>query len=60
MSGAMRSLRGLAAGGSKAALMDHFASPVNNKGDVGELNANGASRSTVVALIGILLKKDLI
>jgi hypothetical protein len=33
---------------------------VNNKGDVGELNANGASRSTVVALIGILLKKDLI
>ncbi|KAJ8580158.1 DUF647-domain-containing protein, partial [Rhizopogon salebrosus TDB-379] len=55
MSGAMRSLCGLVAGGSKAALMDHFASPVNNKGDVGELNAKGASRSTVVALTGVLL-----
>jgi hypothetical protein len=35
--------------------MDHFASPVNNKGDVGELNAKGASRSTVVALTGVLV-----
>ncbi|KAG1733976.1 vitamin B6 photo-protection and homoeostasis-domain-containing protein [Suillus lakei] len=55
MSGAMRSLCGLVAGGSKAALTDHFASPVNSKGDVGELNAKSASRSTVVALTGILL-----
>ncbi|KAG2133335.1 DUF647-domain-containing protein [Suillus clintonianus] len=55
MSGAMRSLCGLVAGGSKAALTDHFASPVNNKGDVGELNAKSASRSTVVALTGVLL-----
>jgi len=55
MSGAMRSLCGLVAGGSKAALIDHFASPVNSKGDVGELNAKGSSRSTVVALIGVLV-----
>ncbi|OJA08985.1 hypothetical protein AZE42_08059 [Rhizopogon vesiculosus] len=55
MSGAMRSLCGLVAGGSKAALTDHFASPVNSKGDVGELNAKSASRSTVVALTGVLL-----
>ncbi|KAG2140778.1 DUF647-domain-containing protein [Suillus cothurnatus] len=55
MSGAMRSLCGLVAGGSKAALTDHFASPVNSKGDVGELNAKAASRSTVVALTGVLL-----
>ncbi|KAG1731112.1 DUF647-domain-containing protein [Suillus paluster] len=55
VSGAMRSLCQLVAGGSKAALTDHFASPVNSKGDVGELNAKGASRSTVVALTGVLL-----
>ncbi|KAG2340304.1 hypothetical protein BDR05DRAFT_551260 [Suillus weaverae] len=55
MSGAMRSLCGLVAGGSKAALTDHFASPMNSKGDVGELNAKSASRSTVVALTGVLL-----
>lgn len=55
MSGAMRSLCSLVAGGSKAALTDHFASPVNGKGDVGELNAKNASRSTVVALTGVLL-----
>lgn len=55
MSGAMRSLCSLVAGGSKAALTNHFASPVNSKGDVGELNAKSASRSTVVALTGILL-----
>ncbi|KAG2039290.1 vitamin B6 photo-protection and homoeostasis-domain-containing protein [Suillus americanus] len=55
MSGAMRSLCGLVAGGSKAALTDHFASPVNSKGDVGELNAKSASRSTVIALTGVLL-----
>ncbi|KAG2066874.1 DUF647-domain-containing protein [Suillus decipiens] len=55
MSGAMRSLCNLVAGGSKAALTDHFASPVNSKGDVGELNAKNASRSTVVALTGVLL-----
>ncbi|KAG1767658.1 DUF647-domain-containing protein [Suillus occidentalis] len=55
MSGAMRSLCTLVAGGSKAALTDHFASPVNSKGDVGEMNAKNASRSTVIALTGVLL-----
>lgn len=55
MSGAMRSLCALVAGGSKAALTDHFASPVNSKGDVGEMNAKSASRSTVIALTGVLL-----
>ncbi|KAG2054344.1 hypothetical protein BDR06DRAFT_955320, partial [Suillus hirtellus] len=51
----MRSLCSLVAGGSEAALTDHFASPVNGKGDVGELNAKIASRSTVVTLTGVLL-----
>jgi Vitamin B6 photo-protection and homoeostasis len=51
----MRSLCSLVAGGSKAALTDHFASPVNGKGDVGKLNAKNASRSTVVALTGVLV-----
>lgn len=55
MSGAMRSLCSLVAGGSKAALTDHFASPVNSKGDVGEMNAKSASRSTVIALTGVLV-----
>jgi hypothetical protein len=55
MSGAMRSLCALVAGGSKAALTDHFASPVNSKGDVGEMNAKSASRSTVIALTGVLV-----
>lgn len=55
ISGALRSLCGLVAGGSKAALTNHFASPVNCKGDVGELNAKSASRSTVIALTGVLV-----
>ncbi|KIJ63068.1 hypothetical protein HYDPIDRAFT_113608 [Hydnomerulius pinastri MD-312] len=55
MSGALRSLCGLVAGGSKAALTNHFASPLTGKGDVGELNAKDASRETVIGLSGMLL-----
>ncbi|KAH7882282.1 DUF647-domain-containing protein, partial [Phlebopus sp. FC_14] len=54
-SGALRSLCGLIAGGSKAALTNHFASPLSGKGDVGELNAKDASRETVIGLLGMLL-----
>ncbi|KAH7925037.1 DUF647-domain-containing protein [Leucogyrophana mollusca] len=55
LSGSLRALCGLVAGGSKAALTNHFASPVSGKGDVGELNAKDASRETVVGLTGLLL-----
>jgi hypothetical protein len=33
----------------------HFASPVNGKGDVGDLNAKDASKETVLALFGMLV-----
>ncbi|KAF9226202.1 DUF647-domain-containing protein [Gyrodon lividus] len=55
LSGALRSLCGLVAGGSKAALTNHFASPLTGKGDVGEVSAKDASRETVVGLSGMLL-----
>ncbi|KAF9237788.1 DUF647-domain-containing protein, partial [Melanogaster broomeanus] len=55
LSGAFRALCGLVAGGSKAALTNHFASPLAGKGDVGEVSAKDASRETVVGLSGMLL-----
>ncbi|KIK90648.1 hypothetical protein PAXRUDRAFT_669649 [Paxillus rubicundulus Ve08.2h10] len=55
LSGALRSLCVLVAGGSKAALTNHFASPLTGKGDVGEVSAKDASRETVVGLSGMLL-----
>ncbi|KIJ15156.1 hypothetical protein PAXINDRAFT_169320 [Paxillus involutus ATCC 200175] len=55
LSGALRSLCGLVAGGSKAALTNHFVSPLTGKGDVGEVSAKDASRETVVGLSGMLL-----
>ncbi|KAF8550345.1 DUF647-domain-containing protein [Imleria badia] len=55
LSGGMRSLCSLVAGGSKAALTNHFASPLTGKGDVGEVSAKDASRETVVGLSGMLL-----
>ncbi|EIW74420.1 DUF647-domain-containing protein [Coniophora puteana RWD-64-598 SS2] len=64
-SAALRALCGLVAGGSKAALTNHFACTVPAStaaggeavvaGDVGELNAKDASRETVVGLFGMLL-----
>ncbi|KAJ8495775.1 hypothetical protein ONZ45_g12723 [Pleurotus djamor] len=55
LSSALRSLCGIAAGGSKAAITLHFASPAGGKGDVGDLNAKDASKETVLALSGMLL-----
>jgi len=55
LSGGMRSLCVLVAGGSKAALTNHFASPLTGKGDVGEVSAKDASRETVIGLSGMLL-----
>lgn len=55
----MRSLCLLVAGGSKAALTNHFASPLTGKGDVGEVSAKDASRETVVGLTGMLVRTRL-
>lgn len=60
LSGALRSLCGLVAGGSKAALTNHFASPLSGKGDVGELNAKDASRETVIGLTGMLVRSGVL
>ena len=59
LSGGMRSLCALVAGGSKAALTNHFASPLSGKGDVGEVSAKDASRETVVGLSGMLVRISL-
>ncbi|KAG6821123.1 hypothetical protein H0H93_006462 [Arthromyces matolae] len=55
MSAVFRSLCGIVAGGSKAAITLHFATPVNGVGDVGDLNAKDSSKETVLALFGMLL-----
>ncbi|KAJ7093455.1 vitamin B6 photo-protection and homoeostasis-domain-containing protein [Mycena belliarum] len=54
LSGALRALCGVAAGGAKAALALHFASPPGSTGDVGDLNAKDGSKETVLALLGML------
>ena len=56
MSGSLRALCGVAAGGSKSALTIHFATPENGKGDLGELNAKDASKETVLSLFGMLVR----
>ncbi|TFK39310.1 vitamin B6 photo-protection and homoeostasis-domain-containing protein [Crucibulum laeve] len=55
VSASLRSLCGIAAGGSKAAITLHFATPSEGSGDVGDLNAKDASKETVLALLGMLL-----
>ncbi|KAL7274991.1 hypothetical protein RUND412_002085 [Rhizina undulata] len=50
LSGSLRALCGVAAGGSKASLSVHFA----KSGNVGELNAKDSSQETVISLIGML------
>jgi hypothetical protein len=51
-------LCGIVAGGSKAAISLHFASPSKGKGDIGDLNAKDASKETVLALIGMLVRSS--
>ncbi|KXN84469.1 UPF0420 protein [Leucoagaricus sp. SymC.cos] len=54
-SAALRALCGTVAGGSKAAISLHFATPSTGLGDLGDLNAKDASKETVLALAGMLL-----
>ncbi|KAF8231011.1 DUF647-domain-containing protein [Tricholoma matsutake] len=55
LSASFRALCGIAAGGSKAAITLHFATPIDGTGDVGDLNAKDSSKETVLALLGMLL-----
>jgi len=55
VSGSLRALCGIAAGGSKSALTLHFATPESGTGDLGELSAKDASKETVLSLFGMLL-----
>ncbi|KIM36697.1 hypothetical protein M413DRAFT_77955, partial [Hebeloma cylindrosporum] len=55
LSAVFKSICAISAGGSKAAITLHFASPINGKGDVGDLNAKDASKETVLALVGMLI-----
>ncbi|KAJ7096150.1 vitamin B6 photo-protection and homoeostasis-domain-containing protein [Mycena epipterygia] len=55
LSGALRAMCGIAAGGSKAALTAHFATPTNGAGDIGDLSAKDSSKETVLALLGMLV-----
>lgn len=54
-SAALRALCGVVAGGSKAAITLHFATPSTGMGDVGDLNAKDGSKETVLALAGMLV-----
>ncbi|KAF5370391.1 hypothetical protein D9758_006924 [Tetrapyrgos nigripes] len=55
ISASLRSLCGIAAGGSKTAITMHFATPLEGSGDVGDLNAKDSSKETVLGLLGMLL-----
>ncbi|EDR06902.1 uncharacterized protein LACBIDRAFT_144697, partial [Laccaria bicolor S238N-H82] len=55
LSALFRSLCAISAGGSKASISLHFATPLKGTGDVGDLNAKDASKETVLALLGMLL-----
>jgi hypothetical protein len=57
LSGALRALCGIAAGGSKASLTAHFATPTSGSGDIGDLNAKDSSKETVLALLGMLVSR---
>ncbi|TFK70117.1 DUF647-domain-containing protein [Pluteus cervinus] len=55
ISSSLRSMCGVSAGGSKAAITLHFATPTSGTGDVGDLNAKDSSKETILALFGMLL-----
>jgi len=54
-SATLRALCGIVAGGSKAAISLHFATPSSGLGDLGDLNAKDSSKETVLALAGMLV-----
>ena len=60
LSAVFKSLCGISAGGSKAAITMHFDTPLNGKGDEGDLNAKDASKETVLALFGMLVSPSLL
>jgi hypothetical protein len=55
LSASFSALCGIAAGGSKAAITLHFATPIDGTGDVGDLNAKDSSKETVLSLLGMLV-----
>lgn len=52
MSGLLRSICGVMAGGSRAALTQHFTDP--HKGSIADVNAKDQSQETVITLMGML------
>jgi hypothetical protein len=52
MSGLLRSICGVMAGGSRAALTQHFTDPV--RGSIADVNAKDQSQETVITLVGML------
>lgn len=52
MSGLLRSICGVMAGGSRAALTQHFTDPV--RGSIADVNAKDQSQETVISLLGML------
>lgn len=52
MSGLLRSICGVMAGGSRAALTQHFTDP--NRGSIADVNAKDQSQETVISLMGML------
>jgi Vitamin B6 photo-protection and homoeostasis len=57
LSGSLRSLCSIAAGGSKTAISSHFATPLTGRGDLGDLNAKESSLETVLCLVGMLVSR---
>ena len=55
LSGSLRSLCSIAAGGSKAAMSAHFSTPTTGRGDFGDLAAKESSLETVLCLVGMLV-----
>lgn len=53
MSGLLRSICGVLAGGSRAALTQHFTDP--NRGSIADVNAKDQSQETVISLMGMLV-----
>lgn len=52
MSGLLRSICGVMAGGSRAALTQHFTDPI--KGSIADVSAKDQSQETVISLMGML------
>lgn len=57
-SAALRAVCGVLAGGAKAAITLHFATPRDGVGDVGDLNAKDSSKETILALLGMLVRQS--